>query len=240
MQEHPEPVSGPRRLLWGLLVCRERWSLSLGGWLLLALIFAAGAFGFVRGVHSFLAVSNGGAGEVMVVEGWIGPRPLDQAAAAFRRGHYQCVIVVRGVYEGGDKWTSGRYSADYVGADLVERGVPKDQVQTLFCPVVHKDRTYHCALAVRQWLRERGTPVKSLDVVTIACHSRRSRLLYAKAFGGEVEVGSIALAALEYDPRHWWRTSEGVREVPFEFLAYLYVRFFFHPSDADSQAQLAP
>ena len=183
----------------------------------------------MRGVHAFLTVNNGGAGEVMVVEGWIGPRPIEQAARAFDQGHYQYVVVVRDVYEGGDKWTSGRYSADYIAADLVEHGVPKDRIHTLFCPVVQKDRTYYCAVAVRQWLQARGGPMQSLDVVTLASHSRRSRLLYEKAFGSSVRIGAIALADLTYDPGHWWRTSEGVREVPFECFAYVYVKLFFHP-----------
>lgn len=34
----------------------------------------------------------------------------------------------------------------------------------------------------------------------------------------------------EYDPRHWWRTSEGVRNVVGESIAYLYARFFFRPA----------
>ena len=225
----PPAAPGPRRIVGGLLVRRERWSLSLGGRLLLAFILAAAAWGFVRGVHSFLTVNDGGAGDVMVVEGWIGPRPVDQAARAFRNGHYQCVVVVRDVYEGGDKWTSGRYSADYVAADLVEHGVPKDQVHTLFCPVVHKDRTFHCALAVGQWLGENRMRVKSLDVVTLAAHTRRSRLLYAKAFGGRVKVAAIPLDEPSYDPAHWWRTSEGVREVLGEGIAYIYTSFFFSP-----------
>ena len=216
-------------LFGGLLIRRERWSLSFMGRLCITLILAGAAFTFSCGVHSFLAVNDGGSGEVMVVEGWIGSRPLDQAAAAFRQGHYQFVVVVRDVYNTESKWTSDRYSADYVAADLVEHGVPKDQVHTLFCPVVQKDRTYHCAVAVRQWLQEQGNPVKSLDVVTVACHSRRSRLLYRNAFGSKVTVGAISLAALDYNPQRWWRTSEGVREVPFEFLAYLYAKLFFSP-----------
>ena len=229
MPESPEPAVKRQRLLGGLLVRRERWSLSCAGRLLVAILFVAATYGFMRSVHPFLVVNNGGAGEVMVVEGWIGSRPIDQAARAFKTGHYQYVVVVRGIYEGGDKWTSGRYSADYVAAALVEHGVPKELVHTLFEPVVHKDRTYHCAVAVRQWLEERGTAVRSLDVVTVACHARRSRLLYEKAFGRSVEIGAVALPDPTYDSSHWWRTSEGVRDVLGEAIAYGYVRVFFWP-----------
>jgi len=39
----------------------------------------------------------------------------------------------------------------------------------------------------------------------------------------------IALRTGRYDPAHWWRSSEGIREVPFEAIAYLYARFLFSP-----------
>lgn len=229
-----------RRALGGIFIRRERWGLSRIGKLVLVLFLAASAYGLVRGLCPFLTVNNGGAGQILVVEGWISTRRVEQAAAAFRQGHYQRVVVVRNVFKGGNKWETGRYTADWIAADLVEHGVPKDSVETLFCPVVRKDRTYSCAVAVRQWLEQNHIAVKSLDVATLAAHTRRSRLLYEKAFGSKVNVGAIALEDPAYDPAHWWRTSEGIREVPFEAIAYLYARVFFHPSDTDSQAQTAP
>lgn len=191
------------------------------------------------GAYPFLAVSDGGEGEVMVVEGWIGGRPIDQAAAAFKRGGYETVVVVRDVYEGGDKWSSGRYSADYVAAGLVRHGVASNQVHTVFCPVVNRDRTYHCALAVRAWLEEQRSTPRSLDVVTLATHARRSRLLYEKAFGSEVEIGAISLPDPSYDAALWWKSSAGVRDVIGEALAYVYARVFFHPNPREAAAGAA-
>ena len=72
--------------------------------------------------------------------------------------------------------------------------------------------------------------MSSFDIVTQGPHARRSRLLYEKAFGGDVEVGVIATEDPKYDPAHWWRSSEGVREVMSEAIAYGYARLFFHPS----------
>jgi len=219
----------PQRKLWGLLRRRKCWTLSRRGKLLLLALVGTTAYGAIRGVHPFLTVSDGGAGDVMVVEGWIPTRPVAQAAKAFQRGRYRCAVVVRDVYDSDDKWASGRYSADYVAAELVQQGISKDLVHTLFCPVARKDRTYHCALAVRQWLDHKGFAVKSIDVVTLAAHSRRSRLLYGKAFGPQVQIGAIPLEAPTYDPDHWWRCSDGVRDVLGEAIAYLYARFLFWP-----------
>lgn len=220
-----------KQFLWGLLVRRERWGLSRMGKVLIALTLAASAYALIHGVYPFLVVSNGGSGQVLVVEGWISTRRVEQAAQAFQFGRYEQVVVVRNTQREGNKWETGRYTADWVASDLVQLGVPQEAVQVLFCPVVRKDRTYSCATAVRQWLEKSSIAVKSLDVATLAVHTRRSRLLYEKAFGNKVAIGAIALPDPELDLEHWWRSSEGVREVPFEFLAYLYVRFFFLPSE---------
>ena len=42
-------------------------------------------------------------------------------------------------------------------------------------------------------------------------------------------VGIIAVPNPDYDSRHWWQYSEGVREVIGESIAYSYARFFFAP-----------
>lgn len=200
----------------------------------MALAFGVAALGFVLvwGARPFLTVNNGGNADVMVVEGWISSRRLECAASAFHEGHYQRVVVVKNVSQEGDKWESGAYTADWVARDLVADGIPTNKIQLLFCPAVHRDRTYACAIAVRQWMEQNALSVKSIDVATVAVHTRRSRLLYEKAFSDNVTVRAIALPDVDYDADHWWRSSEGVREVPFELLAYLYVRFFFSPEIA--------
>jgi hypothetical protein len=228
----PSSVQFCRRL-GGLLIRRERWGFSSRGRLLVVLFAVLALWASVHGLYPFLCVNDGGAGDILVVEGWISTRRVGAAAEAFRSGHYQGVVVVRNVAEG-NKWESGRYTADWMAADLAKQGVPTNVIHVIFCPVVRKDRTYSCAVAVREWLEQNHVSVESLDVATVAAHTRRSRLIYRKAFGNEVEVGTIAMDDPGYDPAHWWRTSEGIREVPFEALAYLYARFFFSPADREN------
>ena len=67
----------------------------------------------------------------------------------------------------------------------------------------------------------------SIDVVTKGAHARRSRLLFEKVFGSDVKVGVIALRDRSYESSRWWRSSEGIREIPFQAIAYLYARFIF-------------
>jgi hypothetical protein len=72
--------------------------------------------------------------------------------------------------------------------------------------------------------------VHSINVVTTTAHARRTRLLFEKALGAGVTVGIIAAPNPDYDPKHWWRSSDGFREVIGEGIAYVYARLFFYPS----------
>jgi len=94
-----------------------------------------------------------------------------------------------------------------------------------------RDRTYGSAVALRNWFRENNMPVRSVNVVTEDVHARRTYLLFQKALGDNVAVGIIAVPNPDYDPEHWWRYSEGVKDVISETAAYLYAKLLFHPSD---------
>jgi hypothetical protein len=72
--------------------------------------------------------------------------------------------------------------------------------------------------------------VSGIDVLTENLHARRTRLLFQKAFGRQVPVGVIAVPNPDYDSKHWWHYSDGVREVIGQAIAYAYARFFFYPS----------
>jgi len=231
-------MSVDRRItLGGIIERKERWGLTWRGWALVVALVAVIGDCFVLTVYRFLAPMERVPAEVLVIEGWSPPHTMRQAASEFLHGGYQRVVLIRPVLEAGDQYESGRYSGDFMTRMLLADGVPKEKLSTLFPDVTRKDRTFHSALTVKQWLKEQGMDIKSLDVATLGPHSRRSRLMYEKAFGAGVEVGVIALDDHEYDPSHWWRTSEGVREVIGESIAYLYARVLFHPSNLAKSGQ---
>ena len=205
--------------------------LSGRGWLALFAVLLGLVLTFGFGVHPFLTVTERVPADLLVVEGWSPARTMRQAASEFLQDGYTHMVLIRPVLETGDQYETGRYSGDYMSRILLADGVPTNQLTTLFPNVAQKDRTYHSALTVKQWAQEHGMNVKSLDVATVGPHSRRSRLMYQKAFGSGIKIGVIAMDDHEYDPRRWWRTSEGVREVIGESIAYLYARLIFHPPD---------
>jgi len=54
-------------------------------------------------------------------------------------------------------------------------------------------------------------------------------MLFLKAFGKELRVGVISVEDRDHDLDHWWRSSQAVREVLGEAIAYIYAKFFFSP-----------
>ncbi len=224
----------------GLFRSQLCWVLTWRGRLCACVSALSVTFILLVGVHPFLALTERVPAHLLVVEGWVPTACLKAAADEFDSGKYEQAVLVRPVLDIGDKYESGRFSVHWLARLLVADGIPDSRLATLFPNVARKDRTYHSALAVKEWLSEQHLSVAALNVATTGPHARRSRLLYEKAFGPGVKIGIVALQSPEYDPRHWWRTSEGVREVIGESVAYVYARFFFIPSHSESESSGVP
>ncbi len=221
------PSAFPSRPSFSLWRRREVAFPTWRGWLLLAALAAAGVRGFMAWVHPFLAVNAPIGGQVLVVEGWIPDYALKQALAEFRsRGYARLVVTGGPVPEGLAVSYHGNY-ARLGSASLRAFGLPADSVSEVPSPPVRKDRTFAEGVAVAAWLRGRGGAYRSLDVFSIGAHARRSRMLYRRAIGDAARVGVFAPADRDYDAERWWRTSNGVRRLTDEWIAYLYARFLF-------------
>ncbi len=214
-------------MLERFFVRRQRWTLTWTGRLLVLTVACLLTLILVRGLSGFLAISSPVGGQFLVVEGWMPTYVYREVAEQFRKGSYGKVIAVRVTRDDAGIET---YLPEHSGAErVIEFGVPSDLVSTASSEEVYRDRTFHSAMAVKKWLREQGLRNTSVDVVTIGPHARRSRLLYEKALGDGVRVGVISIEDRRFDPDHWWRSSNGVRTVIDELIAYLYARFVFSP-----------
>ncbi len=219
------------RKLWGLVTRRERWGPSWRGWLAVALLALLGAWLGVLGIHPFLAVTARADARVLVVEGWVHRFAIKAATQEFKTGGYPRIYTTGGPVDGDGGYTNDYNTGASVGAgQLRQAGIGADLIQMVPARLVGRDRTYTSAIALRDWLRDHNVQVTAINIVTEAPHARRTRLLFQEAFGPQVQVGVIAAQNPDYDPKHWWRYSEGVREVIGEGLAYLYARFLFFPS----------
>ncbi len=209
---------------------KERWGLSWGGWLLLVTLVLGTSLCFFFTIGPFLAVTDRMRAEILVVEGWL-PVSLQRAAAEefTSSDRYDQLFATGGPWSK-DPNQSERKTWAWAGAErLKAAGVPAGVVRAVPCGRTSRDRTYESALALREWRRAHDAHFTSINVVTEGVHARRTRLLFAEAFGPEVAVGIVALPSPDYDLAHWWLSSAGVRDVIGETLAYFYAKICFSP-----------
>lgn len=224
-------LTDPPRHFFGIFVRQERWGLSWRGRLLVVVLLAGLLFGLSRGLYSFLAVTDRKASNYLVAEGWLQADALRVVVDEFGKGGYLKLITSGCKVE--DQWDKNLVItyADWAAAKLRRIGVATNLIQAVPSYEDRKDRTYFSAIAVKKWFEQNHIPIRAINVATLGPHARRTRLLYEKAFGPGVQIGIIAIDVEEFDPDHWWRTSEGVRDVLGESIAYLYARLFFLPPD---------
>jgi hypothetical protein len=177
----------------------------------------------------FLSITSPVHAEYLVVEGWVPVPGLRVAIQTLKSDGYRKILtagcLVRDEWEPQAKVTY----ADWAASKLRRLGLSPDLVTAVPCLVEKKDRTFFSALAIKNWLQTNQIAIDRLDVLTVGAHARRTRLLYERAFGPAVRIGIIDAPDPDYDSMHWWRSSEGVREVLGEGIAYLYARILFHP-----------
>jgi uncharacterized SAM-binding protein YcdF (DUF218 family) len=220
----------PNRAYWGLLHRRQCLVPTLRGWFMLALGLGALALGVIRGLHPFLAVTDSVPGGMLVVEGWVPDHMLEAAIAEFKRNHYARLFVTGIPLQKGAPLSEYKDYANLGAAILIRLGMSTNEVQAVPTGNTRRDRTYATALTLKHWLSEHGIATTKVNLITGAPHARRSRLMFEKALGSEVEVGVIAIPADDYDEKKWWHSSQGVRVIIGEALAYTYARLLFHPS----------
>ena len=222
-------VEGSGKSGWKLWRRRQVPVPTWRGWVLLLAACIGLAVFVLLEIHPFLAVNAPLTGGAMVVEGWASDHSLELAVAEFHKNHYDRMYVTGGPIEEGAPLSEYKSYAQRGGAVLTKLGMGTNEVQVVPAPWVRQDRTYTAALSLANWLRKDGVQPVTVHLITEATHARRSRLLYQKALGKDVKVGVTAVPPGDYDPRRWWRSSQGVRSVIGETLAYGYARLFFWP-----------
>jgi hypothetical protein len=217
------------KVFCGLLSRRQCLVPTLRGWLVLVLSLATLVIIGAREAGRFLTLSDPVEGGVMVVEGWAPDYAYEAVIAEFNRNHYDKLFVTGLPLERGAPLSEYRTYAELGAAILIKMGMSSNVVQAVPAVPVRQDRTYAMAAALKQWMAAHGMSPTKVQIMTMGPHARRSRLLFEKALGKGVTVGITAIPSRDFDPAHWWTSSEGVRNVIGEALAYAYARVLFHP-----------
>lgn len=193
--------------------------LRLGVVLLITLLLGGWAF---RSVHPFLATSAPVEARVLVVEGWLPDYALNAVVAEMKRGHYEHLYTTGGTLPQGSHLAEFRSHADLGAATLVKLGIDTNRVTAVNSGAHFRNRTYSSAVVLRDYCRAEGIDLRAINLVSLGAHARRSRLAFQRALGRDVKVGIISIESRDYDPRRWWRYSEGVKMVGGEILGLTY------------------
>ncbi len=198
------------------------WRAFLAGLLLLCGFFVA----MIQLAPPFLSPNRPLNAPVLVVEGWVSESALEHALRL--QTNYQLVVVTGGPVEKGTYLTRYGTFANVGVSRMREMGFTGTNLVAVPSPKVMKDRTYHCALALKAYLST-NTTFREVDLLSDGFHSRRSWLLFRLACKPDIKVGVIADIDPEFDAAHWWRTSYGVRSMINEVVGYLYAKTVFVP-----------
>lgn len=213
---------------------RQIWLPTWWGALLLIIVVVALALIALGHLASYLAADapaagrDGRAARTLIVEGWLEEDALEDAIAVIARGRYERVLTSGGPIEGwreDQRWpTYAERAADYL------RRHGANQVVALAAPKSTQDRSFLSAVVVRDWLRQQGSALDTVDLFSGSVHARRSRLVYRIAFGPEVEIGVFAAPPRRYSLDRWWATSEGAKAVLDEAIGLAWTKCCFWPS----------
>lgn len=210
---------------------KSRFCLTKRDWALLIISIAGLIFGFVSGIHPFLAIDKPIDSKILVVEGWLPDYALEQAVNEFDENNYHLLITTGGPLLKGYHLSHYKTEAE-IGAAIIKKfGFDEEKIIAVPAPYIIKDRTYTPACALKKWISNSNQNIKAINLLSLGAHSRRSWILFQKALGDSIAVGIISTENLSYNPEHWWKSSDGVRTVLSEMIAYIYARFFFHPKE---------
>lgn len=197
---------------------------------LIALVFT-GLLGWlvISNIYPFLAVNDPAEdAKVLIIEGWVPDQILEDTFADFRPGEpYDLICTTGGRLPRGfhlsEKKTFARLSADTIAA----LGVPADRIIPFAPPDdIERDRTYHAALAFKDGRGESTNEIlrnaTAVDVLTQGVHGRRTRKVFQKVLGDQVEVGILSPPSGGYDTSKWFVSSEGVKDVITESISVAY------------------
>lgn len=220
---------GTRNNYFHLLNRKERWGLSIWGWLLvICIIFLIFFLGF-RNLYNLLSPIQREKTDVLVLEGFISDYVLQDAIEEFRKNDYNLLITTGTPLEYGELLAPFKNTAKIAGMSLLKLGFDSTKLVIVGTDEIRNNRTYNSAVALHKWLKKNKPGISAINLMTMSVHGARSQLLFKAAMGDTIRVGIISLKNFYYGPHTWWKTSKGVRETLNEAIGYIYVRFFFRP-----------
>ncbi len=181
----------------------------------------------IKNIHHFLSLNEPVYGQALVLDGLLADYAIEQAVAKFKNNdNYKLIITSGGNIPSGIYVSEYKTMAELTKASLIKLGVDENKIVAIPGKNAIRNRTYSSALTLNEWLMKHQD-IKAVDVLSIGCHSRRSRLFYERALNNKYKVGVISVPDKSYDTKKWWMYSRGMRSVLSETIGYVYAKIFF-------------
>jgi hypothetical protein len=175
---------------------------------------------------SFLGKNAPVPADVLVVEGWLPDYAIEAALTEFHDGGYKTLITVGAPLPRGFYLSEYKNFAELAGATLVALGVNPQQLVIVSTDNISQCRTQNAAIALKGYFETCESEIQSMNVFTLGPHARRTWLMFRRVFPSPMNLGIISANPLAYVSKKWWKSSEGVRTVTGELIAYVYIRFW--------------
>lgn len=221
---------------------RERWGLSLWGYVLVLLVISLLVRIFLFNIVPFLGAENRIDSQVLILEGYIEDRAFPAIIEEVNRIKPQLIIATGTSYDQGFYITGIPSAAYLIAHSLFALGIDTALVHIVpVHPDVVVDRTYSSALTSRKYLEENFPEIRRVSLVSTSVHARRSYYLFKKVFQPQYQIGNIVVPSHVFKYNDWFKSSRGFRAILSETIAWVYVRLFFRPNvEADIQKTKIP
>jgi len=213
---------------------RERWGLSIYGWIVIVIIIFLPIYLGLRNLYSILSPVHREKTGILVLEGFISDYVLEDAINEFTNNHYTLLITTGTPLEYGDLLERYHNTSRVAGMSLIKLGFDSTKLVMIGTDEIRNERTYNSAIKLKKWICANRPDIRAINLMTMSVHGGRSQLLFKKALGDSIRVGIISVPNFYYGPHSWWRSSKGFRETMNEAIGYFYVRYFFHPYEKES------
>ncbi len=168
-------------------------------------------------------------GEYLVLDGLLPDYAIEQAITIFDQNRYKAIIVMGGQLPSGHYIAGKKTMAEITYSTFIALGLDSASLILIKGQSVLKDRTYTSGLNLKIWFEAQNIQHTKIDILSVGCHAKRSQYLFKKALGKEFKVGVISVDDKGFNIKKWWKTSNGVRTVISEVVAFIYAYIFFNP-----------
>lgn len=214
----------------GLVNKKPRWGLTWKGWLVVIFVLSSWIYYTFQNIVPFLTAQAPIDAELLVIEGYIPDYALPGIIREYRSKPYKMIITTGVWYPQGTYLAQFKTAPDVLRYSLIKLGIDPENIVSVPLPRnEYRDRTYQCAMSIKKYLAQNRLQFESMNLYSVGVHGRRSRYLFEKALGDQMEIGNIVALEITYNPDRWYKTSTGFRTVTDEMVAWLYARVLFVP-----------